>query len=519
MSDADVIIIGSGFGGAVTACRLAQAGAKVLVLERGREWNVDNFPRELNGPWFYDVARPDKANGWFDIRTWPNMTVLAGAGVGGGSLVYANISVDAKRDTFTSGWPAEITYELLAPHYAEVARMMEVKHVPEAQWPERTKLMYEAADKAGWKHRFRPLDLAVRFDNDWRYGQPDSHDHARSKNEQNLHGIEQGTCVHLGLCDIGCPVKARNTLDFNYLAVAKQKGARVLPLHLVRDLRASAGAYEVVADEISGGALHPKTFTAPRVIVAGGSIGSTELLLRARASGGLTNLSARLGAGWSSNGDFLTPAIHPFREVKPTRGPTITCAIDLLDREYMNQAIFVEDGGLPDLALDALQRSAADPASDDLLQRATATLLPVLRSIDLVRNVMPWFAQARDAADGTCSLKDGRLWLDWEIAASEETINAVASVHRKLAMLTGGMPLTPLTWTIGRDLITPHPLGGCNMGPSAATGVVDSKGEVFGHPKLYVADGAIVPKAIGLNPSKTIAALAEHIAAGIAGDL
>ena len=109
MSDADVIIIGSGFGGAVTACRLAQAGAKVLVLERGREWNVDNFPRELNGPWFYDVARPDKANGWFDIRTWPNMTVLAGAGVGGGSLVYANISVDAKRDTFTSGWPAEIT--------------------------------------------------------------------------------------------------------------------------------------------------------------------------------------------------------------------------------------------------------------------------------------------------------------------------------------------------------------------------------------------------------------------------
>ena len=221
---------------------------------------------------------------------------------------------------------------------------------PTAQWPERTKLMYEAAEKAGWQHRFRPLDLAVRFDNDWRYGEPDSHDHARSKNEQNLHGIEQGTCVHLGLCDVGCPVKARNTLDFNYLAVAKQKGARVLPLHLVRDIRASAGDYEVIADEIAGGALHPKTFTAPRVIVAAGSIGSTELLLRARASGGLANLSARLGVGWSSNGDFLTPAIHPFREVKPTRGPTITCAIDLLDREYMNQAIFVEDGGLPDLA-------------------------------------------------------------------------------------------------------------------------------------------------------------------------
>ena len=519
MADADVIIIGSGFGGAVTACRLAQAGARVLVLERGREWTVDNFPRQLTDPWFYDAARPERANGWFDVRIWPNMTVLAGAGVGGGSLVYANISVEAKRDTFASGWPAEITFDALAPHYAEVGRMMEVKHVPKNQWPERTKLMFEAAEKAGWKHRFRSLDLAVRFDHDWRYGEPDSHEHSRSRTEPNLHGIEQGTCVHLGLCDVGCPVKARNTLDFNYLAVAKQKGARILPLHLVRDLRASADGYEVHADEIAGGDLHAKTFTAPRVIVAAGSIGSTELLLRARASGGLGQLSSRLGVGWSSNGDFLTPAIHPFREVKPTRGPTITCAIDLLDREYMNQAIFVEDGGLPDLAVDALQRSAAKPTGDDLEQRATATLLPVLRSIDLVRNVMPWFAQARDAADGTCSLKHGRLWLDWEIAASEETINAVASVHRKLAMLTGGLPLTPLTWTLGRDLITPHPLGGSNMGESAASGVVNGRGEVFGHPKLYVADGAVVPKAIGLNPSKTIAALAEHIAAGIVRDL
>ena len=96
MADADVIIIGSGFGGAVTACRLAQAGAKVLVLERGHEWNVDNFPRKVTDPWVFDAARPERAHGWFDVRMFPNMTVLAGAGVGGGSLVYANISVEAK---------------------------------------------------------------------------------------------------------------------------------------------------------------------------------------------------------------------------------------------------------------------------------------------------------------------------------------------------------------------------------------------------------------------------------------
>jgi cholesterol oxidase len=514
MPDADVIVIGSGFGGAVTACRLALSGAKVLVLERGREWTPETFPRQLTDAWFFNPDRPAAQNGWFDVRIFPNMTVLAGAGVGGGSLVYANISVEAKRDTFDAGWPPEITYDALAPHYAEVGRMMEVKRVPNNQWPERTKLLRDGAVAAGWQNRFRPLELAVRFDPAWTYG-PGQHEHSVSKSETNLHGLQQGTCVHLGECDIGCPVKARNTLDFNYLAVARQHGAKVLPLHLVREIRATGGGYAVLADEIAGGRLEPKTFTSSSVIVAAGSIGSTELLLKSRQSGGLTNLSAKLGVGWSSNGDFLTPAIHPFREVNPTRGPTITGAIDLLDGEYMGQPIFVEDGGLPDVARVALERASLQPGSHQLVQNGTATLMPVLRGIDLVRNVMPWFAQARDAADGKLSLKNGRLFLEWDIAASEETVGAVASVHRKLAMLTGGMALTPLTWTIGRDLITPHPLGGCNMAASAAQGVVNWRGEVFGHPKLYVADGAIIPKAIGLNPSRTIAALAEHIAATI----
>jgi choline dehydrogenase-like flavoprotein len=130
MADADVIIIGSGFGGSVTACRLAQAGAKVLVLERGREWSPANFPRAPTDPWIFDANNPLARHGWFDLRIWPNMTVAAGAGVGGGSLVYANISVEAKKDSFDAGWPAGITYDVLAPYYAEVGRMMEVQRVP-----------------------------------------------------------------------------------------------------------------------------------------------------------------------------------------------------------------------------------------------------------------------------------------------------------------------------------------------------------------------------------------------------
>jgi cholesterol oxidase len=514
MADADFIIIGSGFGGSVTACRLAEAGASVLVLERGREWNPTNFPRKPGDAWVWDDLNPAGNHGWWDIRMFPHMTVAQGAGVGGGSLVYANISVEAKPETFASGWPAEITADSMAPLYAEVGRMMEIKPVPQTQWPERTKLLKEAATAAGWEDRFRPLGTAVRYDNAWTYEQPDPHNHAKSRTEKNIHGVEQGTCVHLGECDLGCPVRARNTLDFNYLAVARKKGAKVLPLHIVRTIREVAGGYELTVNEISGSTLKPKTFTAKRVIVACGSLGSTELLLRSKQSDGLPNVSSQLGVGWSSNGDFLTPALHMMRDVWPSKGPTITAAIDLLDGKFMGQQIFIEDGGLPPLAPAAVDTSP-NPNQSEFLQRVNATLRPVLSSIDIVRHVMPWFAQSRDAADGTFSLRNDHLFLDWKIAASEPVLSAVVAAHQKLAGLTAGIPITPLPWLLGRDLVTPHPLGGCRMGVSAATGVVNGNGQVFGHPGLYVADGAIVPKAIGLNPSRTIAALAEHIAAGI----
>jgi len=255
MADADVIVIGSGFGGAVTACRLAMAGASVIVLERGRQWDVNNFPRKPGDPWIWDDVHPERRNGWFDMRVFPFMTVAQGAGVGGGSLVYANISVEAKPDTFDSGWPAEITCDGLAPHYAEVRRMMEVKPVPANQWPERTRLLRDAAVKVGWGDRFRQLGLAVRFDPAWIYEQDDAHNHDKSRPETNIHGVEQGTCVHLGECDLGCPVKARNTLDFNYLAVARKHGARILPLHLVRDIKTTPAGYEVRTDILGGPAV------------------------------------------------------------------------------------------------------------------------------------------------------------------------------------------------------------------------------------------------------------------------
>ncbi|MSO57373.1 MAG: hypothetical protein EXQ55_10725 [Acidobacteria bacterium] len=197
--------------------------------------------------------------------------------------------------------------------------------------------------------------------------------------------------------------------------------------------------------------------------------------------------------------------------MQPTRGPTITAAVDLLDGAFKHQHVFIEDGGLPDLGGNYLN-SLAQSESGNAQMQALIQTLRVLLGRGALDNVMPWFAQGRDAANGVFSLKDGKLNLDWDIEASEKTIDAIVELHQQMAMKTGGIPLTPLTWTLSKDLVTPHPLGGCNMGKTADGGVVNHAGEVFGYKNLYVADGAIVPKALGLNPSRTIGALAERVA-------
>jgi cholesterol oxidase len=519
-TDFDTIVIGSGFGGAVCAARLSAAGYRVLVLERGRRWEPENYPRNLDGDWIWDQDHPERQHGWFDFRVFPNMAVVQGAGVGGGSLVYANISINAKRGSFDKGWPPEITYDELAPYYERAGAILDVQKVPYEQWPERTRLLKEAARKKGWGDRFEPLDLAVTFDPDWRYNLPDPHNTSHSKTFTNAHGRKQGTCIHLGNCDIGCDVKAKNTLDVNYLAIAEDNHADLRPLHLVRHIAPEGDGYRVFFDRIQDTQLISGSATARLVVLGAGSLGSTELLLRSRdLSKTLPNISPFLGRNWSSNGDFLTPAIYPFKDppVHPMRGPTITAAINFLDGDGDGNEFFIEDGGFPNLGGEWLDRLAGRESADARKQ-AVYTTARALRNLNLLDQIMPWFAQGRDAANGVMSLKGGRLSLQWDVQQSQKTVNAIVRTHEELARATGGWPIVPLPWLLFRDLITPHALGGANMGRTAADGVVDHRGEVFGYRNLFVADGAIVPEAIGLNPSKTIAALAERVAALIVSD-
>lgn len=518
-TDFDAVVIGSGFGGAITTCRLAEAGYKVLVLERGRRWDVKDYPRELGDAWIWNHEHPESEHGWLDFRVFPSMAVAQGAGVGGGSLIYANISVEAKPDLFQLGWPPEISYEELKPYYEKVGQMLMIQKVPSNQWPERTRLMKEGAEKTGFGDRFGLLDLAVTFDPDWNYSLEDPHNVKLSKKFINPQGQEQGTCVQLGNCDIGCEVKAKNTLDLNYIPLAEKHHAEVRPLHLVRCITPINGGYRVLFDRIDGSSLRSGSVTGRVVVVAAGSLGSTELLLRCRDEfKTLPNLSPFLGKNWSSNGDFLTPSFHPGRNILPTRGPTITSFIDFLgDRNVGGVHFFVEDGGFPDVLRNYLEEKAKKPARGLLARTVLETIQSFLRQPNAFNNTMPWFAQGRDAADGRLYLR--RQWwifgkrildLEWDIAKSEKTINAIIEMHKKLARATGGDPLVPLTWTLAKYLVTPHPLGGCNMGTTAENGVVNHKGEVFGYRNLYVADAAIIPEAIGANPSKTIAALAER---------
>jgi cholesterol oxidase len=528
----DVVVIGSGFGGAITGCRLAEKGYKVLILERGRRWTKETYPSVTKKDWIYDPGRPERESGWLDLRVYPNMSIAQGAAVGGGSLIYASISVEARKERFDKGWPKEITYGELKPHYDEVANFMNVQKMPDNQRNPRTALMEEGATNIGQGQRFKMLDMAVSFDPEYKL---DIEKDLTSKENLNLskkftnaQGVEQGTCVHSGFCDIGCPVYAKNTLDLNYIPWAEKHGAEVRQLTVVTNIEPQSGGYRVSFDRIDtkNHRRTPGSETARIVIVAAGSLGSTELLLRCRDENkSLPNISQRLGHNWSSNGDFLTPAIYANRKIYPDRGPTISSAIDFLDGSDGGQSFWIEDGGMPNLLGDRLTMGVGKIAKGLNAESLITGIQNFLRNSSATNNVMPWFAQGVDAGDGTLSLKrpwwqfgfgSKRLHLNWDVTKSRPVMDAIVNMHKQLSDKTKGAPLVPPGWTFSHDLITPHPLGGCNMGDTAANGVVNHKGEVFGYKNLFVADGAIIPTALGVNPSRTIGALAERIAKNIA---
>ncbi|MDX0411598.1 FAD-binding protein [Sinorhizobium medicae] len=518
----DVIVIGSGFGGAISARRLAEKGMRVLVLERGRRWEPEDYPRSPGDPWIFSDTYPARFNGWLDLRFFGRMTVALAAGIGGGSLAYSSVAVEAPADLFEEGWPTEITFAELKPYYDTVAREMDVQVIPDNQLTRRFKLARDAARNLGYSERFSKAGLAVSFSEDWHYGLKDAVDRKHSRAFINAHGVRQGTCVHLGNCDIGCDVRAKNSLDVNYIPRAEQSGAELRPLHMVRWIEPVDNGYKVVFDRLEGGQAIRGEETAARVVLAAGSVGTTELLLRCRDQyRTLPRLSPMLGKQWNANGNFLSVAAYSRSdELQQSTGPAISGVIDFSDGSFRNQRFVVEDDGFPNFMLVAVKEVLDNRIRSATGKRLLRQFEEFLREDTPLRNLMVWLACGKEAGDAELYLK--RRWytpwkrvldLHWSLETSEGLFEAARVMHENLTAATAGRSLPNPFWGLFRSLLTLHPLGGCRMGDSRETGVVDHLGRVIGYPGLIVADGAIVPTAIVRNPSHTIAALAERIAA------
>ncbi len=532
MRSFDAVVIGSGFGGAVVACRLAERGRSVLVLERGRRWGRTDFPRpgRKGAPWWFDQQR----TGIYQRRRFPQMQVIVAAGVGGGSLVYTNVQKVPPAEVFRR-WPAPLSLDYLRPYYQRVREMLEPAPIPHDL--QRIRAFEAAHARAGLSGRVERPDLAIRF------GDGDAE-------IVNKFGAAQQPCNLCGTCVFGCDRHAKNTLDLTYLKRAESLGAEVWPLCEVVRIAPSDNGYQVVfrcLNETSG-AKAPASFrpsdvkakaltrlagnkdgpenpegvvNARSLFLGAGSLGTTELLLRARGvDRTLPNLSPRLGHNWSANGDFFAGLLNAREPILPTVGPSVAAAADATALGF-----YLMEGAIPPSLVAGRESPVAFALRAVSLFRPRDSDRPQERfdrrscgdseAEALLQNLGAFFLMGRDASNGRLILDaKGELQLLWDWRESEPMLSEMRRYLGELGHGYGGSMLIPQPWwpvTLG----TVHPLGGCPMGRGASEGVADPFGRVFGYANLYVCDGSLIPRALGVPPSMTIAALAEHIAENV----
>jgi cholesterol oxidase len=544
---ADVVVIGSGFGGSVSACRLAQGGLSVVLLERGNAHPPGSFPRtpaEMSRA-FWDPGAG--LYGMYDVWRFSGCDSVVSSGLGGGSLIYANVLLRKDESWFVrddplpgggyESWP--VTRADLDPHYDEVERMLGAAPYPlEAPGYEapKTRAMRDAAAELGLSWQLPPLAVSFAPAPGAAPGQGLP---IAEPSYGNLHGRPRSTCRLCGECDIGCNMGAKNTLDHNYLSAAQHYGADLRTGHEVHAIRpGQAGGYEVDyvrhdQDRPAGAAPPVQVITCDRLVLAAGTFGTTYLLLRNRPH--LPRLSAALGTRFSSNGDvlsFLIPARDRsrVRALEASRGPVITSAIRLSDEHdgpgETGRGAYLEDGGYPAF-VDWLVEAADMPGDTRRLARfaierlrailtrrpdtgLSAEISELIGTDALSAGSLPLLGMGRDVPDGLLWLRDNRLDLRWTTATSDAYFERVEATMRRVAAVLGARCVDNPMW-LRKRIITAHPVGGAPMGRDRAVGVCDSYGEVFEYPGLYVADGAAMPGPVGTNPSLTIAALADRM--------
>ena len=536
----DVVVVGSGFGGSVAACRVAEAGHEVLLLERGRRYPPGSFPR-TPAALARNLWDPSEGlQGLFDIWSFRHIEAIVASGLGGGSLIYANVMLrkderwfvhDAGPSGGYESWP--VTRADLDPWYdlAEEVLGARANPYPHTDLTPKTRALRRAAERLDLDY-FRP-PLAVSFAGQGqRPGDPVLG--PNGERERNLHGAARRTCDLCGECNLGCNSGSKNTLDHTYLSVAQRAGADLRDRCEVRTVTPVTGGYEVgyVRHEednegvrIDTGRLPVRTVRAKVVVVSAGTLGSTYLLLRNRKN--LPALGPALGARFSGNGDLLGFVRGSKDVLEPTRGPVITGTIrvpDALDGGE-GRGFYHQDGGYPgflDWLVEATgvggtARRAGRAFVARVLDRLSgvprsqigAEMSAVLGDGQRSAGLLPLLGMGRDVPDGHLRLRKGWLDVDWCDTTSRTYLDRVTATMAAVAEEMGGR-LTMNPSSLLKRLITVHPLGGCPMAADHRRGVVDDHGETFGHSGLFVADGSVMPGPVGANPSLTIAALAER---------
>ena len=448
--------------------------------------------------------------GLFELRLMRDLAVLGAAGVGGGSLVYANVQLRAPAEVFGSGWPENLGRKELDPYYDRAEGVLEPRATPDDP-PLRKLGAIDAAARLAERPNER-LPLAVHFGED---------------RLNPFGGVAQGGCTNLARCDLGCPRHAKNTIDLTYIARAERLGAEVRPLceaQRIEEPASNGGNWRIGYRDLQYGVAGK--VEAPVLVVAAGTVGSTALLLKNRRR--LPALSPSLGSRFSGNGDALGAAFDPqapeVADAQMHIGPVMTSRIDL----QQERRLMVADGALPEnfsgllgvvRAVDGLSgwrrwllRGKGLAARVGLGAQVVAPRDVKLAERPPVTDSFVYLMIGQDAADGRVRLTPlfRRLDISWSQRGSSRLFDAMRRTTEELAAAVRGDPFFALDAGPLGKYITVHPLGGCPMADEADAGVVDSFGRVHGYSGLHVADGSIVPTALGVNPSETIAALAER---------
>ncbi len=522
----DFVIIGSGFGGSVTAMRMAERGHRVLVLERGKRFRDEDFARSTWNVRRYLWAPALRCFGILQVSPFNDVWVLHGSGVGGGSLGYANVLMEPSDALFDApAWRHLADWKtILPPYFAAARRMLGVAQNPRlgpADW-----VLREIAGELGTGDTFSPTPVGTFF------GRPGEEGREVPDPYFGGNGPSRSGCTHCGACMVGCRHNAKNTLPKNYLWFAERHGAEIRAECLVRDIRPLAGGQDDGARYIvayrSATALmvrHGRQVRARNVIVAAGALGTLRLLFRCRdVTRSLPALSPRLGDNVRTNSESILGSVSRPRDVDYSKGVAITSIINA------DAVTTVEPVRYP--AGSDFMRFLSGPLTDGrgFPSRALRSLAQIVtRPLDFLRtHVVPGWAEratvllVMQTVDNRMRLRLGRGWLTAfrrglvsrpdESSAASGSPELGREVARRFAQRTDGV----LTGSINEGLfgvpMTAHILGGCPMGRDAGDGVVDVECAVHGYPGLFVVDGSIVPANPGVNPSLTITALAEYAA-------